>query len=112
MAEKLAKQAGTPSFTKSPRRCAGSPPRDQAPQGAEIYANVDFFSAIVNSMIGIPADMFTRFSPLAASWLVRHYLEERFGGAHAKPTIYRPQAEYIGRYCGLEGCTWVPINER
>ena len=82
-------------------------------KGREIYANVDFFSAIVNSMIGIPIDMFTPLFAVGrvAGWCA-HYLEERFGGAHAKPTIYRPRAEYIGRYCGLEGCTWTPIQDR
>ena len=82
-------------------------------KGREIYANVDFFSAIVNSMIGIPIDMFTPLFAVGrvAGWCA-HYLEERFGGAYAKPTIYRPRAEYIGRYCGLEGCTWTPIQDR
>jgi len=82
-------------------------------KGREIYANVDFFSAIVNSMIGIPVDMFTPLFAVGrvAGWCA-HYLEERFGGAHAKPTIYRPRAEYIGRYCGPEGCAWTPVQER
>jgi citrate synthase len=82
-------------------------------KGREIYANVDFFSAIVNSMIGIPIDMFTPLFAVGrvAGWCA-HYLEERFGGAHAKPTIYRPRAEYIGRYCGPEGCTWTPVQKR
>jgi citrate synthase len=82
-------------------------------KGREIYANVDFFSAIVNSMIGIPVDLFTPVFAAGriAGWCA-HYLEERFGGAMAKPVIYRPRAEYIGRYCGLEGCTWTPLRER
>jgi len=82
-------------------------------KGREIYANVDFFSAIVNSMIGIPVDMFTPLFAVGriAGWCA-HYLEERFGGAHAKPTIYRPRAEYIGRYCGPEGCAWTPVQKR
>ncbi len=82
-------------------------------KGLEIYANVDFFSAIVNSLIGIPIDMFTPVFAIGriAGWSA-HYLEERFGGAHAKPTLYRPRAEYVGRYCGLEGCSWAPLAKR
>ncbi len=82
-------------------------------KGRAIYANVDFFSAIVNSMIGIPSDLFTPVFAVAriVGWCA-HYLEERFGTAQAKPTIYRPKAEYIGRYCGLEGCAWTPLQDR
>lgn len=82
-------------------------------KGREIHANVDFFSAIVNSQIGIPLDMFTPVFAIGriAGWCA-HYLEERFGGADAKPTIYRPKAEYTGRYCGPEGCSWRPLDER
>jgi len=82
-------------------------------KGRDIYANVDFYSAIVNSLIGIPTDMFTPVFAIGriAGWCA-HYMEEFFGGGHTKPTIYRPRAEYVGRYCGLEGCTWTPITKR
>ena len=82
-------------------------------KGREIHANVDFFSAVVNHLIGIPVDMFTPvFAIGRVSGWAAHYLEERFGDAHAKPTIYRPTAEYVGRYCGLAGCEWTPLGER
>ena len=85
----------------------------QKRKGREIHANVDFFSAIVNSQIGIPTDLFTPVFAIGriAGWCA-HYLEERFGGADVKPTLYRPKAEYTGRYCGLEGCTWTPMGKR
>lgn len=82
-------------------------------KGREIYANVDFFSAIVYAMLGLPPDMFTPVFAVSrvAGWCA-HYIEERFGGAQAKPTLYRPQSEYTGRYCGLQGCTWTPLAKR
>lgn len=82
-------------------------------KGREIHANVDFFSALVNALIGVPVDMFTPVFAVGriAGWAA-HYIEERFGEASAKPTIYRPAAEYVGRYCGLEGCEWVPLEQR
>ena len=114
MAAELADQAGRPDLyqiAEEVRRFTTAEIKRR--KGREIYANVDFFSAIVNSMIGIPVDMFSPVFAVGriAGWCA-HYLEERFGGAHAKPTLYRPKAEYAGRYCGLEGCTWTPVNER
>jgi citrate synthase len=114
MAAELAGKAGRPGLyeiAEEVRRVTTAEMKRR--KGREIYANVDFFSAIVNSMIGIPVDMFTPLFAVGriAGWCA-HYLEERFGGAHAKPTIYRPRAEYIGRYCGPEGCAWTPVQER
>ncbi len=82
-------------------------------KGRGIYANVDFFSALVNSMIGIPIDFFTPVFAIGriAGWSA-HYLEEHYGSEQAKPTLYRPKAEYAGRYCGLEGCEWSPVDKR
>jgi len=114
MAAKLADQAGRQELYQIANEVLRVTTAEiKRRKGREIYANVDFFSAIVNSMIGFPVDMFTPVFAVGriAGWCA-HYLEERFGGAHAKPTIYRPKAEYVGRYCGLEGCTWTPINER
>lgn len=114
MAARLAEQGGRPELyriAEEVRRVTTAEIKSR--KGREIYANVDFFSAIVNTMIGMPVDMFTPLFAVGriAGWCA-HYLEERFGGAHVKPTLYRPQAEYIGRYCGLEGCTWIPLIER
>ena len=82
-------------------------------KGRKIYPNVDFFSAIVNYLIGIPADLFTPVFAVGrvAGWSA-HYLEERFGEANAKPTLYRPAAEYVGRYCGELACEWESLDER
>lgn len=114
MAAELAGQAGRPELYEIAEEVRQFTTAEmKRRKGHEIYANVDFFSAIVNSMIGIPTDMFTPVFSIArvAGWCA-HYLEERFGCANAKPTIYRPKAEYIGRYCGLEGCAWTPLQKR
>ncbi len=114
MAANLAEQAGRPELyqiAEEVRRVTTAEIKRR--KGRDIYANVDFFSAIVNAMIGIPADMFTPVFAVGriAGWCA-HYQEERFGGAHVKPTLYRPTAEYTGRYCGPHGCTWTPLKDR
>lgn len=82
-------------------------------KGVAIYPNVDFYSASAYLSMGIPIDLFTPIFALArvAGWCA-HYIEERFAEAQPKPTLYRPQAEYVGRYCGPEGCEWVPPDKR
>lgn len=114
MAEELARKTGQSELyeiAEEVRKVTSEEMKKR--KGREIHANVDFFSAIVNSLIGIPLDMFTPVFAIGriAGWCA-HYLEERFGGADAKPTLYRPRAEYTGRYCGPEGCSWKPLAER
>jgi citrate synthase len=114
MAAELARQAGHPELYQIAEEVREFTTAEmKRRKGRAIYANVDFYSAIVNSMIGIPSDLFTPIFAVSriVGWCA-HYLEERFGGANAKPVIYRPRAEYTGRYCGLEGCRWVPLEER
>jgi citrate synthase len=114
MAAELARQSGHPELYQTAEEVRQfTTAEKKRRKGRAIYANVDFYSAIVNSMIGIPSDLFTPIFAVSriVGWCA-HYLEERFGGANAKPVIYRPRAEYTGRYCGLEGCRWVPLEER
>ncbi|MBM4350298.1 MAG: citrate (Si)-synthase [Deltaproteobacteria bacterium] len=82
-------------------------------KGKEIFPNVDFFSASVYHMMNIPIDLFTPvFAISRVSGWAAHIIEEKFGEAQAKPELYRPDADYIGTYCGLEACEYVPIEER
>ena len=82
-------------------------------KGKEIYANVDFFSASVYQMMGIPRDLFTPvFAVSRISGWVAHILEEKFAEAQPKPELYRPDADYIGTYCGPQACDYTPIEER
>jgi citrate synthase len=114
MAEGLASRAGRPQLYEIAEIVRKTTTEEMKKRkGREIHANVDFYSAIVNALIGIPTDMFTPVFAISriAGWCA-HYMEEFFGGDHAKPTLYRPKSEYVGRYCGLEGCSWTPIKER
>jgi citrate synthase len=79
----------------------------------EIRPNVDFFSAPVYHMMGIPRDLFTPIFAISriAGWC-SHVIEEKFAEAQEKPMLYRPQAEYVGHYCGLIGCLYEPVQTR
>jgi len=78
-----------------------------------IKPNVDFYSAPVYHMMGIPEDMMTPVFAVSriAGWTA-HGIEEKFGDAQGKPALYRPSSEYTGHYCGKEACVYTPIEER
>ncbi|UCE14949.1 MAG: citrate (Si)-synthase [Candidatus Heimdallarchaeota archaeon] len=79
-----------------------------------IYPNVDLYSASVYSMLRIPMEAFTPIFALsrAAGWCA-HALEEKFPETpEIKPVLYRPSADYIGKYCGPLGCKFVPLELR
>ncbi|HMA85920.1 MAG TPA: citrate/2-methylcitrate synthase [Desulfosalsimonadaceae bacterium] len=82
-------------------------------KGADIFANVDFYSASLYYAMGIPIDLFTPVFAISriAGWAA-HVIEEQFAGAAPKPVLYRPASEYIGEYCGPEECAFVPMEER
>ena len=82
-------------------------------KGKEIYPNVDFYSASVYYMMGIPIDLFTPvFAISRISGWAAHIIEEKFAEAQPKPELYRPDADYVGTYCGTQACPYVPIKER
>jgi citrate synthase len=78
-----------------------------------IRPNVDFHSAPVYYMMGIPVDLMTPIFAMSrvAGWTA-HIIEETFAEAQDKPALYRPQAEYVGDYCGLTGCLYQPLDQR
>ncbi len=78
-----------------------------------IQPNVDFYSAPVYHIMGIPRDLMTPIFGVSrvAGWC-SHIIEEKFGEAQGKPALYRPKAEYVGQYCGLMGCTYEPLGAR
>ncbi len=78
-----------------------------------IKPNVDFFSAPVYHMMGIPGDVMTPLFAVSriAGWTA-HIIEEKFGDAEVKPALYRPSSEYTGTYCGREACSYVPMEKR
>jgi len=79
----------------------------------QIHTNVDFWSASVYHMIGIPGDLMTNIFAIAriVGWCA-HIIEEKFAEAQGKPALYRPTSEYVGHYCGKMGCTYEPLKQR
>ncbi|MFO7714597.1 citrate/2-methylcitrate synthase [Desulfosarcina sp.] len=82
-------------------------------KGKDIFVNVDFYSASLYYYMGIAVDLFTTIFAISriAGWSA-HVIEEQFGGAAAKPTLYRPESDYIGDYCGPQECAFVPMDQR
>ncbi|MFZ0945387.1 MAG: citrate synthase [Syntrophobacteraceae bacterium] len=78
-----------------------------------IRTNVDFYSGSVYAMLGIPIDIMTPVFAISriAGWCA-HIIEEKFAEAQDKPALYRPEAEYVGHYCGAVGCTYEPAKAR
>ncbi|MBI5445561.1 MAG: citrate (Si)-synthase [Deltaproteobacteria bacterium] len=85
----------------------------QRRKGQAIYPNVDFYSGSLYEQMGIADDLFTPVFALGriSGWCA-HVIEEKFAEAQEKPALYRPEAEYIGDYCGPLGCTYVALGER
>lgn len=82
-------------------------------KGKDIYPNVDFYSPSIYYVMGINPDLFTPvFAVSRVSGWCAHIIEEKFAEAQPKAVIYRPDAEYIGRYCGIQGCKYVPVEKR
>jgi citrate synthase len=85
----------------------------QEKKGLDLYPNVDFYSGPVLFAIGLPTDTFPAlFAVSRVSGWAAHFIEEVFAEAAPKPALYRPDATYTGRYCGPEGCEWVPLECR
>jgi citrate synthase len=82
-------------------------------KGKEIFPNVDFYSASVYHMMGIPTDLFTPVFVISriAGW-ASHIIEEKFAEAQPKPELYRPDSDYVGTYCGPQACEYVPLEKR
>lgn len=82
-------------------------------KGLDLYPNVDFYSGPILYALGLPAEMFPAFFAVSrvAGWCA-HVIEEQFAEAQPKATIYRPESYYVGRYCGPQGCGYVPLESR
>ena len=82
-------------------------------KGVDIYPNVDLYSASVYYMLKIPMDLNTPIFAISrvAGWAA-HIIEEKFAEAAPKPALYRPKAVYVGKYCGPQGCEYMPLELR
>ncbi len=114
ISERLAERTGNKKWHELSRKIESMVQEEFGKRkGKEIYSNVDFYSASVYYTMGIAPDLFTPvFAVSRISGWCAHIIEEKFAEAQPKPVLYRPEAEYIGRYCGQDGCKYVPIEER
>ena len=82
-------------------------------KGIDIFTNVDFYSASLFYSMGIPIDLFSPVFAISriAGWTA-HVLEEQFADAAPKPVLYRPESQYVGKYCGTEECEFTPLDRR
>jgi citrate synthase len=64
-------------------------------------------------MLKIPMDLNTPIFAISrvAGWAA-HIIEEKFAEAAPKPALYRPNAVYVGKYCGPEGCEYKTLDLR
>ncbi len=114
ISEKLAKRTGNTKWFDLSRKI-DYVARDEFKKrkGKEIYPNVDFYSPSIYYVMGIDPDLFTPIFAISriSGWCA-HIIEEKFAEAQPKAALYRPEAEYVGTYCGLDGCKYVPLDER
>lgn len=114
MATRLVRYAGTDIWDRLSKTLEEVAVQEFDRRGkSEIRPNVDFYSAPVYHMMGIPRDLFTAiFAMSRISGWCSHIIEEKFAEAQEKPMLYRPQAEYVGQYCGLVGCEYEEMPKR
>lgn len=112
--EKLAERIGDRKWVEMTKAIEAATKEEfRKIRGREIYANVDFYSASVYHMMNIPVDLFTPvFAISRISGWAAHVIEEKFAEAQPKPELYRPDADYVGNYCGPEACEYIPIGKR
>lgn len=114
MSQALGEKSGDPRWYEMSRRIEKTAKEIfRRRKGIELPVNVDFYSASLYHYLGIPVDLFTPVFAVAriAGWTA-HVIEEQFGGAGAKPVLYRPESEYVGDYCGPEVCEFTPLEKR
>lgn len=113
MAERLAEQTGQKWAEISSRIEEYGVEEFRKRGKSGIRPNLDFYSAPVDYMLGIPIDLMTPVFAVSrvAGWSA-HIIEEFFAEAQGKPMLYRPKAEYVGDYCGLTGCEFEEIRDR
>jgi citrate synthase len=114
MGLRMSQKIGREELTRLSRGIEEAAVREFEKKGlSTIKPNVDFFSAPVYSMMGIPGDLMTPvFAISRISGWCAHIIEEEFAEAQERPALYRPQAEYVGNYCGLMGCEYQPPQAR
>jgi len=114
MSERLARTTGEPKWYLMTRRMEETTKHEfNKRKGGEINPNVDLYSASVYYVMGISPDLYTPVFAVSriAGWTA-HIIEEKFPEPPLRPMLYRPSAEYHGRYCGPIGCKYTPLGKR
>ncbi len=114
MSERLGKKTGQPQWYELSKQIEQTVLAEFEKRGkSDLKPNVDFYSASVYHVMGIPRDIMTPvFAVSRISGWCAHIIEEKLGDVQGKPALYRPQAEYVGNYCGLMGCVYNPMDAR
>jgi citrate synthase len=99
MSEELGKRSGDTKWFEMSRKV-----EEQVKNDKHLNANVDFYSASVYYMLGIPIDLYTPiFAISRMSGWAAHILEQ-----YSNNRLIRPRAEYIGK----RDQQWVPFEKR
>jgi len=99
MAEELGRTAGQSHWSAMQRTIEDVMKREKG-----LYCNVDFYSASMYYVMGIPLDLYTPiFAVSRVSGWCAHVLEQ-----HADNRLIRPRAEYVGHM----DRHWVPARKR
>ena len=99
MSEDLARKAGQPHWFAIQQTLENAMRREKG-----LYCNVDFYSASMYYVMGIPLDLYTPiFAISRVSGWCAHVLEQ-----HADNRLIRPRAEYVGAM----NRSWTPLSRR
>lgn len=104
LAEKMARSSGAGHWYDVAAQIEALTRQDSYFVERNLYANVDYYSAIVLYMLGLPMDQFTCLFAVSrmAGWTA-HALEQL-----ADNRLIRPKAQYVGP----TGLPYVPLAER
>ncbi len=114
MSRRLTREAGHPEWYEYLVKIEEEGIKEFSARGKPgINTNVDFYSGSVYSAMGIPVDIMTPIFAISriSGWCA-HIIEEKFAEAQEKPALYRPEAEYVGNYCGAVGCAYESMDAR
>lgn len=113
LSRKLAEKTGEPWFAMTEKVETSTIAEMKKQKGRDIYPNVDLYSALIYYMLKIPVDLNTPIFAISrvVGWAA-HIIEEKFAEAAPKPALYRPKATYVGKYCGPQGCEYMPLDLR
>ena len=113
LSRKLAVKTGEPWYDITEKVETTTIAEIKMQRGKDIYPNVDLYSASIYHMLKIPIDLNTPIFAISrvAGWAA-HIIEEKFAEAAPKTALYRPEAVYVGKYCGPEGCEYKVLDLR